>query len=39
MGLDEVLQRFPAWEFDWENAVQAQGSTVRGGNKLAVAIG
>ena len=30
VALDEVLQRFPEWEVDWDNAVQARTSTVRG---------
>ena len=30
VALDEVLQRFPSWEVDWDNAVQARTSTVRG---------
>jgi cytochrome P450 len=34
--LDEVLKRFPTWEIDWDNAVQARTSTVRGWQKLPV---
>jgi cytochrome P450 len=34
--LDEVIQRFPEWEIDWDNAVQARTSTVRGWEKLPV---
>ena len=34
--LDEVIQRFPGWEVDWHNAVQARTSTVRGWEKLPV---
>jgi len=34
--LDEVIQRFPEWEVDWDNAVQARTSTVRGWEKLPV---
>ncbi|MCK9931145.1 cytochrome P450 [Frankia sp. Mgl5] len=30
VALDEVLSRFPTWEIDWDNAVQARTSTVRG---------
>ena len=30
VALDEVLQRFPTWEVDWDNAMQARTSTVRG---------
>src|SRR5439155_18973477 len=30
IALDEVLKRFPTWEVDWDHAVQARTSTVRG---------
>jgi cytochrome P450 len=36
IALDEVLQRFPAWDVDWDNAVQARTSTVRGWETLPV---
>ncbi|MGO8870741.1 MAG: cytochrome P450 [Acidimicrobiales bacterium] len=36
VALDEVLQRFPSWEVDWENAKQARTSTVRGWERLPV---
>ncbi len=36
VALDEVLQRFPEWEIDWDGAVQARTSTVRGWEKLPV---
>jgi cytochrome P450 len=36
VALDEVLQRFPDWEIDWDNAVQAHTSTVRGWERLPV---
>jgi cytochrome P450 len=36
IALDEVLNRFPEWEVDWDNAVQARTSTVRGWEKLPV---
>ena len=36
VALDEVLKRFPSWEIDWDNAVQARTSTVRGWEKLPV---
>jgi cytochrome P450 len=36
VALDEVLRRFPTWEVDWDNAVQARTSTVRGWDKLPV---
>lgn len=36
VALDEVLQRFPSWEVDWDNAVQARTSTVRGWERMPV---
>jgi cytochrome P450 len=36
VALEEVLKRFPAWEIDWDNAVQARTSTVRGWERLPV---
>jgi cytochrome P450 len=36
IALDEVLKRFPTWEVDWDNAVQARTSTVRGWERLPV---
>jgi len=39
VALDEVLQRFPEWEVDTDNAVQARTSTVRGWEKLPVKVG
>ncbi|HKY15089.1 MAG TPA: cytochrome P450 [Microthrixaceae bacterium] len=36
VALDEVLKRFPSWEVDWDHAVQARTSTVRGWEKLPV---
>jgi cytochrome P450 len=36
IALDEVLQRFPEWEVDWDNAVQARTSTVRGWERQPV---
>ena len=38
VALDEVLTRFPEWEVDWDNAVQARTSTVRGWDKLPVLV-
>jgi cytochrome P450 len=38
VALDEVLNRFPSWEVDWDNAVQAHTSTVRGWEKLPVLV-
>ncbi len=37
VALDEILQRFPTWDVDWDHAVQARTSTVRGWEKLPVA--
>jgi cytochrome P450 len=36
VALEEVLARFPEWEVDTANAVQARTSTVRGWEKLPV---
>ena len=36
VALDEVLQRFPSWTVDWDGAVQARTSTVRGWERLPV---
>ena len=36
VALDEVLQRFPTWDVDWDHAVQARTSTVRGWEHLPV---
>jgi len=36
IALDEVLDRFPTWEVDEANAVQARTSTVRGWERLPV---
>ena len=36
IALEEVLRRFPEWDVDVENAVQARTSTVRGWEKLPV---
>jgi cytochrome P450 len=36
VALDEVLRRFPTWEVDWDNAVRAHTSTVRGWESLPV---
>ena len=36
VALDEVLNRFPEWEVDWDRAEQAHTSTVRGWEKLPV---
>jgi cytochrome P450 len=36
IALEEVLRRFPTWQVDWDNAVQAHTSTVRGWESLPV---
>ena len=36
VALDEVVQRFPSWEVDYDHAVQARTSTVRGWERLPV---
>jgi cytochrome P450 len=36
VALDEVLQRWPHWQIDYDNAVQARTSTVRGWEQLPV---
>jgi len=36
VALDEVLQRFPEWDVDWEGATLAPTSTVRGWDHLPV---
>ena len=36
VALDEVLERFPSWEIDWDNVVQARTSTVRGWERFPV---
>jgi cytochrome P450 len=36
VALEEVLKRFPTWEIDTANAVQAHTSTVRGWERLPV---
>lgn len=38
VALDEVLSRFPDWEVDYANAVQARTSTVRGWESLPVVV-
>jgi cytochrome P450 len=39
IALEEVLKRFPTWDVDWDNAVQARTSTVRGWETLPVITG
>ncbi len=36
IALEEVLRRFPRWDVDWDHAVQAHTSTVRGWESLPV---
>src|SRR5262249_56626381 len=36
VALDEVIQRFPEWEVDWDHAERARTSTVRGWESLPV---
>jgi cytochrome P450 len=38
IALDEVLHRFPEWDVDSDNAVQARTSTVRGWERLPVVV-
>ncbi len=38
VALDEVLDRFPTWEVDHDNAIQARTSTVRGWETLPVTV-
>ena len=39
VALDEVLNRFPEWEIDYDNMRQAHSSTVRGWASMPVVIG
>ncbi len=39
VALDEVLNRFPDWEVDWDHAVQAHTRTVRGWERMPVTTG
>jgi cytochrome P450 len=36
LALEEVLKRFPSWDVDWNGAMQARTSTVRGWDRLPV---
>ncbi|HEY2429598.1 MAG TPA: cytochrome P450 [Acidimicrobiales bacterium] len=38
VALDEVLARFPRWDVDYDHAVQARTSTVRGWERLPVVV-
>ena len=38
IALEEVLRRFPEWDIDWDNALQAHTSTVRGWESLPVVV-
>jgi cytochrome P450 len=39
VAAEEILQRFPDWEVDWDGAELAQTSTVRGWKTLPIVIG
>ena len=39
VALDEVVRRWPHWEVDADNALQARTSTVRGWEKLPIVTG
>lgn len=39
VALDEVLNRFPEWEIDYDNMRQAHSSTVRGWASMPVVVG
>ena len=39
VALEEVLKRWPEWDVDWDSAVQARTSTVRGWESLPVVTG
>jgi cytochrome P450 len=38
IALDEVLDRWPEWEIDWEAAVRAPTSTVRGWDAMPAVV-
>ncbi|EFC80732.1 hypothetical protein FrEUN1fDRAFT_6146 [Parafrankia sp. EUN1f] len=38
IALEETLRRFPTWEVDRDNAVRLHTSTVRGYEKLPIAV-
>ena len=38
VAIEEVLKRWPDWEVDWDNAVRAHTSTVRGWESLPVRV-
>jgi cytochrome P450 len=39
VALDEILNRWPDWEIDWDNARQARTSTTRGWERLPAHVG
>ncbi len=39
IALDEVLNRWPEWEIDWEGARRAPTSTVRGWDSMPAVVG
>jgi cytochrome P450 len=38
IALDELLQRFPTWDVDWDGAKLSPTSTVRGWESLPIAL-
>jgi cytochrome P450 len=38
VALDEILNRWPEWEIDWDNAKQARTSTTRGWESLPASV-
>ena len=39
VAIEEILQRFPEWDVDWDNATMAQTSSVRGWKSLPLIVG
>ena len=39
IALDEVLNRWPEWDIDWDSAVRAPTSTVRGWDSMPAVVG
>jgi cytochrome P450 len=39
IAIHEILQRFPKWEVDWDNAALASTSTMRGWETLPISVG
>jgi cytochrome P450 len=38
VALEEILQRFPTWEVDWDGAKLGTTSTVRGWESLPIVV-